>query len=152
MSINAVVSDTSGHQIFHLHPHTNQQLFFYHVFITMSENTITLADRMTFAERVNYSHNSIMALKNRFDKLENEVKIMMETMMESQKIAEEAKKMADHVAELLDLSDVLDVKKFIDDEAEEVEEDDQNDNDNDEDFEVVFVGETFRSNKKRRLC
>ena len=99
---------------------------------------------MNLFDRVHYAFNSVMSIRTEMmeykDKIEEKIA----------EISQELQALAEVVQEIQDkISPEDDVQKFIDDEALEIDPDDIEDK-GEQDPEVVFVGETWGS-KKRKL-
>ena len=124
----------------------------------MSNDSFTTEERMTLAERVHYSFNSLMNLKVEVAANDDKHCDELNKLWKAHEVmANEMTQMYETMQEILEggLTQTDGVKRFIDDEAEEVEEDDDDvvyvgetkkrprDSDGaEEDDEVVFVGET----------
>ena len=112
--------------------------------------------RMSLSDQCNYAFNSVMALKvevaaNR----EEDTATIHDLSMELEVTRREISTLTKVVKELREIVfDITgqhqDVKAFIDDEAEEVE-DEAVDDDEEKESEVIFVGHTVNSSKKRRI-
>ena len=112
--------------------------------------------RMSFIDKYNYAFNYVMALKveaaaNR----EKDTATIHVFSMELEATRREISTLTKVVKELREIVfDITgqhqDVKAFIDDEAEEVD-DEAIDDDEEKESEVIFIGHTVNSSKKRRI-
>ena len=111
----------------------------------MSDHSIDCGDRMGLVDRVRYAFNSVMSIRAEMIAQEDKVDERIKSPCQD---VNSLKKQVQELREMLFRQDD-DVSNFIDDEAVEVNS--QGTEDTQDLDEVVFVGETSVSNKKRRL-
>ena len=105
---------------------------------------------MSLVDRVQYAFNSVMSLKTEVAaNQENSVAAIHDLSMELEKVKREICTLTKLVREVKNMAVneieyEMSFKSFIDNEAEEASEEDSQPD-------VIFVGETRTSNKKRRL-
>jgi len=111
----------------------------------MSDQGIDCGDLMGLVDRIHHAFNSVMSLRTEMmtqeDKVDEKIKNLSQEVNSLARQVKEMRKI------LLRQDD--DVSNFIDNEAVEV--DSQGTEDSQDSDEVIFVGATWVSNKKRRL-